>query len=96
MGETLTIVPAMFIVIPVVRVAHQGRISIYLYPEEGQLHDRPHCPVSWPGGESVVALDRVEILAGRIPPAAALTLLIDHLPAVKAAWNTLNPRRHIA
>jgi hypothetical protein len=63
--------------------------------EEGQPHDRPHCHVYWPGGESVVALDRVEILAGNIPSAAVLTLRREHLALIKEAWTTLNPRRPV-
>jgi hypothetical protein len=80
----------------VVKVAQRGRIGVDVYPEEGQPHDRPHCHVYWPDGETVVALDRLEILAGMIPPAAALKLVRDNLSAIKQAWMLLNPRRPVA
>lgn len=78
-----------------VRIARRGKIAIYVYPEEGQPHDRPHCHIYSPDAETVVALEPVEILAGRVPSAAAFTLFLEHLSVIKEAWNRLNPRRPV-
>ena len=78
-----------------VRVAHRGRFSIYVYAEQGGRHHLPHCHVRWPDGEAQVELPNLAWLEGDTLPATARRLVEDHVANLVAAWNRLNPERTI-
>ncbi len=78
-----------------VRVVVAGRFRVYVYAEGGQPHHLPHCNLRWPGGEAQVSLRTLSVLAGDPLPREAHLLLVRHLDALVAAWNTLNPGRPV-
>ena len=78
-----------------VRVVAQGRVRVYVYAEGGQPHHLPHCDVRWPDGEAQVSLRTLTLLGGDPLPREARQILLQHLDALVAAWNALNPGRPV-
>lgn len=76
-----------------VRVAHRGRFTVYVYNEVGQPHHLPHCDVRWGDGDTQVALPSLLIIVGDPLPAEALALLHDELESICTKWDELNPGR---
>ncbi len=66
---------------------------MYVYAERGQPHHLPHCNVRWPDGNAQVSLPDLVLLAGAPLPREAHALLVQHLDAIVATWNALNPER---
>jgi hypothetical protein len=75
-----------------VKVVQRGRFRVYVWPERGQQHHLPHCHVFWSDGESVVALDTSQVLAGPDLPAEARDLIREHRSRIRRAWRRLNPK----
>lgn len=42
-------------------------LNIYVYPEDGGKHKRPHFHVTGGGVEASIALDRIEVMEGALP-----------------------------
>jgi hypothetical protein len=78
-----------------VRVLSSGPYSVYVYAEGRQPHHRPHCHVRWAGGGASVALPDLTVLAGSGLPRTVGRLLEEHVDAIMAVWNALNPERTI-
>ncbi len=73
-----------------VRVVTQGRYRVYVYAEVGGQHHAPHCHVEWADGSCVVDLDTLAVLRGQAIR-TAVDLVRDHIGAIRAAWDQLNP-----
>jgi hypothetical protein len=68
---------------------------VYVYAEQGQPHHLPPCNVRWPDSNAQVSLPELELLAGTPLPREAVTLLLEHLDALMATWDRLNPGRSV-
>ncbi len=73
-----------------VRVVTQGRYRVYVYAEVGGQRHAPHCHVEWADGSCVIDLDTLVVLRGQVSR-TAVDLVRDHLGALRAAWDQLNP-----
>jgi hypothetical protein len=66
-------------------VAQRGRFSVYVFPEEGQPHSRPHCHIYWVDGAASVDLLNFAVLAGDPVPAEGRELLEINAARIKRA-----------
>jgi len=73
-----------------VRVIRRGRYRVYVFPESGERHHRPHCHIYWPDGSAVVALDDLRVLEGDRLSTEARALLQEFEQALWQAWSALN------
>lgn len=77
------------------RVLQRGRFRVYVYPEEGEPHHKPHCNVRWSDGDAQVELPTLDPIVGDPLPREARDLIFEGRAALIAAWNLLNPGRRI-
>jgi Domain of unknown function (DUF4160) len=65
--------------------------EVYVYADD---HNPPQCHLYWEGGdeEAVIDIRTVQVMFGN-PPRRALDLVANHLIAIRAMWNTLNPTK---
>ncbi len=72
------------------RIASNGKYSIYVYVEVGQPHHLPHCHVRWVEGETLIELPSLKVLAGMPLPREAKQLVFQNLEEICTQWENLN------
>lgn len=72
------------------RVITVGKYRVYVYPEQGGQHHRPHCHVYWPDGSCTIDLETLEILGGD-DHAQARQIVRSHWGQITVKWREINP-----